>query len=469
MSRVMHAEPSGLRRCDEAFLDKLLECCAADAAQRASGTGQGEPLRIMQKIGKYEILKKLGDGATSSVHLAHDPFTGRDVAIKLVTQSALKDLGNGKVLHHLFVTEASLAGKLQHPHIVEIYDAVADEDNAYIVMEYVGGGTLQRFTRPDNLLSLGDVIEIIFKCCNALDFASQIGVIHRDIKPANILIKEGGGTDIKVTDFGSAAMLMTSRTVVDGIGTPAYMSPEQHLGQPLNHQTDIYALGVVMFQLLTGRMPFQADNIAALAYQVLNAKPPLASEYRRDIPSELDVVVMRALQRDTALRYQTWQQFADDLAAIASGAPLPKHGVMETEKFNTLRKLSFFAPFSDVELWEVLRVSEWLDATKGEVIMKEGEPGDFFCVLVSGELRVMRKHRMLNTLKAGECFGEMAYLSEGKVRTADIIATDAVRMIKIPIAALSHASEICRLSFDRAFLRLLVDRLLVANSKLAGI
>ncbi|MEK6592483.1 MAG: serine/threonine-protein kinase [Pseudomonadota bacterium] len=423
----------------------------------------------MQKIGKYEVLKKLGDGATSSVYLAHDPFSNRDIAIKLVSQEAFNEVGSGKVLHNLFVTEASLAGRLIHPHIVEIYDAVADEDNAYIVMEYIAGGTLHRFTRPDNLLGLGDVIEIIFKCCRALDFASRMGIIHRDIKPANILIKDSAGTDIKITDFGSAAMLLSTRTVVDGIGTPAYMSPEQHLNKPLNHQTDIYALGVVMFQLLTGRMPFQAGNIAALAYQMLNSSPPLPSEFRRDIPGEIDVLVLRALQRDPALRYQTWQQFADDLAAIASGAPLPRHGVLETEKFNALRKLSFFSAFSDVELWEVLRVSEWLSAGKNEIIMKEGEPGDFFCVLASGELRVMRKHRLLNTLKPGECFGEMAYLSGGNVRIADVIAAEEVRMMKIPVAALDRASEMCRLNFDRAFLRVLVNRLQLANSKLSGI
>ena len=200
----------------------------------------------VQKIGKYEIVRKLGEGATSTVFLARDEFNSREVAIKLVSQDALKDESRGKLMHNLFLTEASLAGKLNHPHIVQIYDAVSDEDNTYIVMEYVSGGTLQRFTRADNLLALGDVIEVIYKCARALDFASQIGVIHRDIKPANILVKDN--TDIKVTDFGSAALQLTTRTMVDGIGTPAYMSPEQHLNKPVNLQTDIYALGVVMFR-----------------------------------------------------------------------------------------------------------------------------------------------------------------------------------------------------------------------------
>ncbi|MGE4110800.1 MAG: serine/threonine protein kinase, partial [Burkholderiales bacterium] len=307
----------------------------------------------VKRIGKYDILGKLGEGATSTVYLANDAFNSRQVAIKLVSQSALDDDARGKLMHNLFLTEASLAGKLNHPHIVQIYDAVSDEDNTYIVMEYVPGGTLQRFTRADNLLALGDVIEVIYKCARALDFASQIGVIHRDIKPANIMVKDN--TDIKITDFGSAAMQITTRTMVDGIGTPAYMSPEQHLNKPVNLQTDIYALGVVMFQMLTGRMPFTASNIAGLAHEILNTDPPLASEFRPEIPTELDMVVRRAMARDQTVRYMTWEQFANDLAAIASGSPLPKHGVLDTEKFNIMRTLSFFKSFGDVELWEVLR------------------------------------------------------------------------------------------------------------------
>ncbi|MDP1671511.1 MAG: serine/threonine-protein kinase [Burkholderiales bacterium] len=424
---------------------------------------------VVNKIGKYEVVKKLGDGATSTVFLARDAFNNREVAVKLVSQTALKDENRGQLMHRLFLTEASLAGKLIHPHIVEIYDAVADEDNAYIVMEYVSGGTLQRFTRADNLLALGDVIEVIYKCARALDFASQLGVIHRDIKPANIMVKDN--TDIKVTDFGSAALLMTERTVVDGIGTPAYMSPEQHMNKPANLQTDIYALGVVMFQMLTGRLPFTADNIAGLAHQVLNADPPLPSEFRTDVPTELDLVVHRAMARDQTVRYMTWEHFANDLAAIASGAPLPKHGVLDTEKFNILRTLSFFKSFGDVELWEVLRFSEWVDFAKDEVIINEGEPGDFFGIIVSGEARVLRKRRLLlSLLKAGECVGEMAYLGEsGSLRSADVVAATPVRMIKISVKALEHASELCRLNFDRTYLRILVGRLAAANSKLAGI
>ena len=420
----------------------------------------------LRRIGKYQVLRTLGDGATSTVYLCRDTFASRDVAVKVVSQSTLHDLGSSKLMQHLFTTEASLAGKLHHPHIVQIYDAAIDDDHAYIVMEYIEGGTLSRFTRPDNLLGLGDVIEIAYKCARALEYASQQGIIHRDIKPANIMLKENN--DVKITDFGSAAIAKADTTIVDGIGTPAYMSPEQHLNKPLNHQTDIYALGVVMFMLLTGRAPFMADNIAGLAYQVLNFNPPLPSEFRRDVPLELDMIVIRAVQRDPGKRYMAWNQFIDDLASVMRGsAVVSRQGVFETERFNTLRKLSFFEAFADVDLWEVMRFSEWLSLPKDEVILREGEVGDYFCILIDGEARVTRKRGFIAVLKPGECLGEMACLgSPGHRRTADVTALQAVRLVKIPVSAYNKATDSCRMSFERVFLRVLVQRLIQANTTL---
>ncbi len=419
----------------------------------------------LTKVGKYDVISVLGEGATSTVYLCRDSFLNRDVAVKVVAQSALKDLGSGKLMQRLFTTEASLAGKLVHPHIVQIFDAAADDDHAYIVMEYVEGGTLQRFTKPDNLLGIGDVIELIYKCARALDYASQEGVIHRDIKPANIMLK--GNNDVKIADFGSAAIAKAETTMIDGIGTPAYMSPEQHMNKPLNHQTDIYALGIVLFQLLTGRAPFKADNIAGLSYQVLNSNPPLPSEYRKDVPLELDMIVIRALQRDTGKRYLTWAQFIDELAAMMGGfTALPTQGVFETERFNSLRKLSFFEEFADADLWEVLRFSEWVNVRKDEVILKEGDQGTFFCVLISGDARVSRKRRLIAVLKPGECLGEMACLgSPGNLRTADVTAAQEVCMIKIATSAYRKATDSCRVCFEHAFLRVLVERLIEANAR----
>ena len=422
---------------------------------------------VPKRVGKYDVIRTLGKGATSMVYLCKDAFAGRDVAVKVVSQNAMNDMGSGRLMNRLFTTEASLAGKLNHPHIVQILDAAIDDEYGYIVMEYVDGGDLSRFTKPDNLLGIGDVIEIAYKCARALEYASQQGVIHRDIKPANIMLRENN--DVKITDFGSAAMAKAEATMIEGIGTPAYMSPEQHLNKPLNHQTDIYALGIVMFMLLTGRAPFKADNIAGLAYQVLNINPPLPSEFRRDVPLELDMIVIRALQRETDKRYLTWAQLIDELAVMMGDTTaLPKQGVFETERFNSLRKLSFFAGFADVDLWEVLRLAEWVSIPKDKVILNEGDRGDYFCILVSGEARVTRKRRLIDTLKPGECLGEMACLgSPGNLRTADVTASQDTRLMKITVDAYKKTTDSCRISFERVFLSVLVRRLIQANAKLS--
>ncbi len=428
----------------------------------------GTPASLPKRIGKYEVVRVLGEGATSRVYLCRDNFAKRDVAVKVIPQSAMQGMGSGKLMNRLFTNEASLAGLLIHPHIVQIHDASVDDDHGYIVMEYVDGGTLAQFAKLDNLLRIGEVIEIVCKCARALEYAAEMGVIHRDIKPANIMLKESN--EVKITDFGSAAMAKIDgdATLIDGIGTPAYMSPEQHLNKPLNHQTDIYSLGVVMFMLLTGRGPFRADNIAGLSHQVLNVDPPKPSEFRREVPAALDAIVVRALQRDPDQRYLTWAQFIDELTAMMGDATmLPAHGVFETERFNNLRKLSFFKEFSDADVWEVMRFSDWVSLPKDTVLMREGESGDYFCIVVSGEARVTRKRRLLSMIKAGDCLGEMASLgSPGNLRTADVTVSHAAQLLKIPVTAYQKSTDACRISFERAFLRVLVERLIQANAKL---
>ena len=259
-----------------------------------------------EKIGKYEVRSRLGQGATSTVWLAWDPFAQREVAVKVISPEVLHDRERGKLYRHLLVNEASLAGKLLHPHIVQIYDAVVDEAQSYIVMEYVAGGTLEPFCTPDNLLPLDRLVEIVFKCTRALDYAYHLGITHRDIKPANILLAASGnlGGDIKISDFGAALFSSgeVTRTQVSGVGSPAYMSPQQVREMPLNQQTDIYSLGVVMYQLLTGRLPFQASNNYSMVYQITHVDPPPPSDFRREIPGNLDAVVARAMQKDLGKR-----------------------------------------------------------------------------------------------------------------------------------------------------------------------
>ena len=431
---------------------------------------QNTVIPLPERVGKYPVLKELGRGATSVVYLCNDPFYARNVAVKLVMPEAFADQDRGNLYRKIFVTEASLAGKLVHPHICQIYDAVADDRQQYIVMEYVDGGTLERHGDAQDLLPIDRVVELIFKCTRALEFAQKMGITHRDLKPANILVT--GETDVKVSDFGAAIIASGDVTQVSAIGSPAYMSPEQVKEHTLNHQTDIYSLGVVLYQLLAGRLPFQATNNFSLIYQIANVEPQPPSSYRPQIPAALDAIVKRAMAKDLGQRYQSWEDFSLDLAEVFRNESLggKTQKFADSDKFESLRKLPFFANFTDAELWEVARISNWRGAQAGEVLMKEGEPGTFFCLLAEGEVRVTRKGKLLNILHAGECFGEMAYLSKDEhLRGADVTVMGDSKIISVPMQKLAQASDACRHKFDRAFMEILVERLSLANLRLSGV
>ena len=425
----------------------------------------------LAQIGKYPVVRKLGEGATSEVYLCSDPFNLREVAIKVGFPESFQDPARGRIYRKLFLTEAKLAGKLQHPHICQVFDAVADETQHYLVMEYVDGGTLEKFCSPESLLTVERTVEVVFKCTRALEFAHKHGVTHRDIKPANIL--HTGDTDVKITDFGAALIATGETTQVAGVGSPAYMSPEQVKDLPLDHRTDIYSMGVVMYHLLAGRLPFQSANNFTLIYQITHAEPEAPSTFRPEVPPAVDAIVRRAMAKDLAKRYANWGDFSADLAA----AFRPQHfgarkaqEFADSDRFETLRRLPFFQNFSDAELWEVARISTWRHAAAGEALMKEGEPGDFFCILAQGEVKISKHGKLLNVLRAGEPFGEMAYLSRKEhARGADVTVAAEASIISVPTRRLDQASESCRHKFDRAFMEILVERLSNANLRLSGV
>jgi len=429
------------------------------------------PRTGFSQIGKYPVVRKLGEGATSEVYLCNDPFNLRDVAIKVAFPEALHDPARGKVYRKLFLTEAKLAGKLQHPHICQIYDAVAEETLHYLVMEYVDGGTLEKYCSPQTLLPVERTVEIIFKCTRALEFAHKLGVTHRDIKPANIL--HTGETDVKITDFGAALIASGETTQVAGVGSPAYMSPEQVKDLPLDHRTDIYSMGVVMYHLLTARLPFLGANNYSLIYQITNTEPEPASTFRAGLPAAVEAIVQRAMAKDLAKRYAQWDDFSADLAAAFRSEHFGARRAQEfadSDRFETLRRLPFFENFSDAELWEVARISTWRHVPAGEILMKEGEPGDYFCILAQGEVKVTKRGKLLNLLRAGEPFGEMAYLSRHEhARGADVTVAADASIISVPTRRLNQASEACRHKFDRAFMEILVERLAMANLRLSGV
>jgi serine/threonine protein kinase len=427
---------------------------------------------MIERIGKYEVRKLLGEGSTAAVYLAYDPFAQREVAVKQFHQEVLHNPERGRLYRHLLLNEASLAGKLMHPHIVQIMDAAVDDEFGYVVMEYVPGGTLEAWTQPDRLLPFDRLIEIIFKCSRALDYAYHIGITHRDIKPANILLTSPEGQDIKLTDFGSALFTAADTTQVSGVGSPAYMSPQQVLEQPLDHRTDIYSLGVVMYQLLCGRLPFEASNNYSLLYRIAHDTPSPPSTYRAEIPAALDGITARALSRDLAARYQSWGEFSHDLAQAFRNRSfeVPGEAFPDAQKFQALRGMHFFRPFNDVQIWEVVGLTEWSHLPPGTEVMTEGASGQHFCFLVEGEARVKKHGRHLQMLSAGDCFGEMALFSPAAgIRSATVETTTRARLITLHASALQRATDGCRMHFYQAFLEVLANRLALANVRIVSI
>jgi serine/threonine protein kinase len=420
------------------------------------------------RIGKYPIVQEIGRGATSRVYLARDPFAEREVAIKVFFFEENVGEQTAKLLRKGFLAEAALAGRLNHPHIVAIFDAVSEPEYSYTVMEYVRGTTLEAYSEIDNLLPLSKVVEVIFKCIRALDYAFQMGVIHRDIKPGNILYSREG--DIKVSDFGASfqEQLAQDTTQLTGIGSPAYMSPEQVRLEDVTHQTDIYSLGVVMYKLLTGRLPFNASNQLSLTYEILNVQPPPPSQLRPELPPLLDQICLKAMQKNPADRYQSWIDFGKDLSKAFGALRLAGETISDSAKFNELRSLPFLEDFDDATLWEALRIGQWQELPARTTLIREGDHGESFFLLIDGEVEVSIGGTVINVIRRGACFGELLYFSDRQnQRSTTIRASKPVTVIEIKSIALKVATSACQVNFQKAFMRVLIDRLTHANAQLA--
>lgn len=415
-------------------------------------------------LGKYRLLRRLGQGATSDVYLGYDPFDKHEVAVKIFKPEFLDDPRCGQQNRRQLRSEAALAGKLNHPHIVQTCEAVIGDEASYVVMEYVPGGTLEPFIHSDNLLPLDRVVEYLYQGCRALNYAQYHGVIHRDIKPANLLL--AGAGSIKISDLGTAVRMDIEQTQSNA-GSPNYMSPEQVRGESLTHQTDIYSLGVVMYRLLTGHSPYSPKNLAHLYQQILHDAPAPPTALRRDLPPQLERIVLRALQKKPEDRFDSWREFGNELAALGHFEK-SDFEVAEREKFSILRKMKFFADFSDLELWEVLRVGEWQKQPEKTVLMRENDLSDAIYIIIDGSVSVTRGSRLLIALRGGDCCGEMAWIRGRQLpRSATVTANTEIAVMKLDPHQLAQLSESCQHHFDQAFLGVLAERLRLSDERLA--
>ncbi|MFC1867228.1 protein kinase [Thermodesulfobacteriota bacterium] len=421
-----------------------------------------EDLVDVETVGRYEIIRKLGQGSMGVVYLGRDPYIKRDVGIK-VSRPAANVVGReANKYREKFFLEAQSAGRLMHPNIVGIYDAGMYKDFCYIAMEYIDGPILEKFCCKDNLLPVSKAAEIIITACKALDYAHQRGIVHRDIKPSNIMINQSG--EVRITDFGIAQM-KTEHTISKGIiGSPSYMSPEQVKEEPIENVSDVFSVGCVMYELLTGRQAFPGDNYFSIMYKITNEDPAPIREIRPEIPDILNKITMRALAKDLNQRYQTCMDLAYDLRVALRGL---KDGIAKKNNvedvIDYVHNVQFFSNFTREQVQEILSAANVIKVSKGTVMVTEGEIDDSFYIILSGNAGVRKNNRDLATIGRGECFGEMAYLS-GEFRTATVIAETDCILLKISAMLLDKSSHNIQLLFLKRFAMTLLRRLSVSIS-----
>jgi serine/threonine protein kinase len=415
-----------------------------------------EDLSGSETIGRYDIVEKLGQGSMGLVYLGTDPFIKRNVAVKVARpHSALQDEEFEKYRKRFF-TEAQSAGRLAHPNIVSIYDAGMHQDFYYITMEYIDGPTLKKYSQKDNLLPVKKVLEIIFSACRAIDYAHSKGVVHRDIKPSNIMLTSSG--KLKITDFG-IAYIETEHTSHKGIvGSPCYMSPEQVKEEPIVDQSDIFSLGCVLYELLTGEKAFSGENHYAVMYKITHEDPVPMLDIRPDIPKLLDTIIKKVLAKDPTSRYQACMDLAYDLRVVLRNLTGTVKKSKVEDVVDYVHNVSFFGDFSRDQVKKILKLSNLSKVPKGKVLVSEGEIDDSFYIVLGGYAEVMKDDRKIAVINRGECFGEMAYLVD-QTRTATVVAGTDCILMKISATLLSKLADSIQLLFLKRFAMTLLARL----------
>jgi eukaryotic-like serine/threonine-protein kinase len=422
-------------------------------------------LDLSLQVGKYDIQKLLGKGATGTVYLARDTFTGKEVALKTIEPEVFADPEFGTVYRSQFLNEASLAGKLRHPYIVQILDAVVEENSGHIAMELVMGGDLSQYVTAGKLLPVADVLQIGFKLCGALDYAFKEGIVHRDLKPANIMVAEG--TNIKIADFGAAFLRKSQVVQTASMGSPFYMSPEQIEGRDLTFHSDMYSIGVALYELLTGKRPFGGDTIEKLVDAILHQQPAAPSSIRADLPKDIDAVILKALGKKPDHRYASWNEFAIELSKVGQ-LVLPPGAIPDSEKFVALKGVEMLSGLTDAELLELAGAGTWSRVEARKTLIREGEAGSSFYFLAKGEVKITQKGRLLNLVNGREFFGEMSWIYGGLLeRQATVDSMTELLVAEFEPSELAKISLGAQLYLTRALVRNLVDRLTLANTRLA--
>ena len=436
------------------------------AAAKAIAPTANQPESVPQGVfGKYWVAEELGRGASGVVYKGFDPYIERNVAIKVAPLVSDTDMSRDD-----FFLEARAAGKLKHFNIVNLFDAGIEGNDAYLVMEYVPGETLQRYcaqggTRMDTFRAA----EIVYRCANALDYAHKMDVLHRDIKPANILLSPDG--TVKLADF-SIAVIGKQATVQDDIaarqvvGSPMYIAPELLDGSEPSIASDIYALGAVLFQLLTQRPLFVAQDIRTLFQQVRDVPAPSLRSIRKDVPVALSDLLERTLSKNPADRPASGYAFAAELSRIFDRLRFrASHQPSDGQK-RRFSKLRFFDKLTDHEVNALVKAGAYESYAPGDIMLDDKELDTSLLLIVDGQAQIEKNGAVVHHVGQGECVGEIAFMT-GSRRTAAVRAHSAVTALRWTQGQVESLDQECKMALCKTLAGIVSYRLTVTTARLS--
>lgn len=417
----------------------------------------------LKRIKRYDIIRPVGEGGMGKVYLATDKIIRRPVAIKIFSLETIPGTQSSKekVMRDFFL-ETQTAGAMLHPNIVVMYDVGKKGDLLYMVMEYVYGKTILEHQRS-HPFGIKKALELVYELAMALDYAHSKAVIHRDIKPENIILSVQGVP--KITDFGIARFrkhLKGHRPSL--VGSSRFMAPEQILRREQDHRVDIYQLGVVLFELLTRQSPFKGISAEDTLTKICTETPPPPGRINPEVPEDIDTIVMTCLEKSPQKRYPSAKDLADALAeCLRSGA---HKGISpDRELVHSLKKFELFSLFTDQEIQDLVKAGEFVTCRAGEYIIKENEADSNFFVLLEGNVKVVKRSRVLSDFLPGACFGEIGAFARQK-RTAGVLAQEDCKLLQINALLFKELEPLLQLKMLHIVLRHMASLVISLDSEI---